>query len=251
MKVSVCMAVYNGEKYIEEQLASIMPQLGGDDELVISDNYSTDRTLECIGRFQDGKIKIISYGNVRSHIYNFENALKHASGDVIFLADQDDIWMPNKIEVMKPLLETSDLVCSDCQVVDAEGKVLRESYFAMNGCRKGLIKNLIRNNYLGCCVAFRRRLLRIALPFPGNIVMLDGWIGGLAEIFGTTGFCHEKLIKYRRHGGNFSTTTEKSTNSLTRKINYRVAMFMELIKRSIQYKFSSAAAPDEERSAAS
>ena len=243
MKVSVCMAVYNGEKYIEEQLASIMPQLGADDELVISDNCSTDRTLECIERFQDGKIKVVRYGNLLSQIYNFENALKYASGDVIFLADQDDIWMPNKVEVMKSMLETRDLVCSDCQVVDAEGKVLRESYFAMNGCRKGFIKNLIRNNYLGCCVAFRRRLLKIALPFPRKIVVHDFWIAGLAEIFGTTGFCHEKLMKYRRHGENMSTTTEKSTNPLWRKIAFRVTLLLALLKRSIQYKFSSTVAP--------
>lgn len=245
MKVSVCMAVYNGEKYIGEQLASILPQLAGDDELVISDNGSTDRTLECIERFHDARIKLVSYLNLTSHMYNFENALKHASGDLIFLADQDDIWMPNKVEVMKSMLQTRDLVCSDCQVVDSEGRVLRESYFAMNGCRKGFMKNLFRNNYLGCCVAFRRRLLRIALPFPENIPVHDFWIAGLAELFGTTAFCPEKLMKYRRHAENLTTTTEKSTNSLPRKINIRVIMLLALMKRAIRYRFSSAAAAGE------
>src|SRR5438105_13869153 len=97
LKVSVCMAVYNGERFIEKQLTSILPQLNDLDELVISDNWSTDRTRELIAQFNDSRIKLITNIEFTHLIANFENALRNASGDVIFLADGDEICKPTKV----------------------------------------------------------------------------------------------------------------------------------------------------------
>ena len=102
--ISVCIATYNGEKYIREQLDSILPQLGLDDEVIISDDSSTDNTLKIIEEYNDCRIKIFSNNKFYSPILNFENALKKAQGDFIFLSDQDDIWKSNKVEVVMKYL---------------------------------------------------------------------------------------------------------------------------------------------------
>jgi len=98
-RISVCMATYNGEKYIYDQLQSILTQLSENDEVIISDNYSSDKTIEIIELFNDPRIKIYFLKKGKS-IKNFENALLHASRDYIFLADQDDIWLPGKVQIM-------------------------------------------------------------------------------------------------------------------------------------------------------
>jgi glycosyltransferase involved in cell wall biosynthesis len=238
LKVSVCMAVYNGERFIEEQMASILPQLSYSDELIISDNWSTDRTQELITQFKDCRIKLIRNVEFTNLISNFENALKNASGDILFLADCDDIWKPTKVEAMKSLLGAYDLVVSDCEIIDAKGEVIADSFFASSHPHRGLIRNVIKNSYIGCCMAFKRRILELALPFPKNIPMHDVWIASLAELFGETHFCRERLMSYRRHGSNASTTGEKSKYSIPEKIGLRVRLMTSLLQRSIHRKLS-------------
>ena len=94
--ISVCIATYNGEKYLREQLDSILPQLAESDEVIVSDDGSTDGTIDLITSLNDPRIKIVSNSGRKGYVGNFENALKHTTGDYIFLSDQDDIWYPNK-----------------------------------------------------------------------------------------------------------------------------------------------------------
>jgi len=110
MKISVCMASYNGEKYIRQQIDSILPQLGESDELIISDDSSTDDTISVVKSINDNRIKLIKDQKFKSPVSNFENAIKNATGDFIFLCDQDDIWQPNKVESVLPFLKQYDLV---------------------------------------------------------------------------------------------------------------------------------------------
>ncbi|MDE5758415.1 MAG: glycosyltransferase, partial [Allobaculum sp.] len=91
--ISVCIATYNGERYIETQIRSILDQLNEDDEIIISDDSSTDRTLDIIRSLNDSRIKLFAGNKFHSRTFNFENALKQATGDFIFLSDQDDIWL--------------------------------------------------------------------------------------------------------------------------------------------------------------
>jgi glycosyltransferase involved in cell wall biosynthesis len=238
VRVSVCMGVYNGEKYIAEQVASILPQLGADDEIIVSDDLSVDGTLQRIEAFQDSRIKIVKNPHPAGLILNFENALKHASGDVIFLADQDDIWLPSKVDTMKRLLKSYDLVVSDCDVIDADGNVLYDSFFRLKRVKKGVLQNIIKNYYVGCCMAFRREILNVALPFPKNIYMHDVWIAVLAELVGETHFCEQRLMRHRRHDSNASTTASKSPNSLMTKIKLRLDLASSLFRRYMQYRFA-------------
>jgi glycosyltransferase involved in cell wall biosynthesis len=102
--ISVCMATYNGAKYIKEQMDSILCQLGKDDEVVVSDDGSTDSTLDIVAEYGDSRIKIVRNTGAHNFIRNFENSLKAAHGDYIFLADQDDVWLPDKVAKIMQIL---------------------------------------------------------------------------------------------------------------------------------------------------
>ena len=206
-KISVCMATRNGERFIGEQLASILPQLGPDDELVISDDSSTDRTLEIIRGFIDPRIRLLEGNTFFSPVFNFENALRHATGDVIALSDQDDVWLPDKVATIRERFAVKPsqvyLLVLDGEVIDEEGHLLHDSVqsrlAAGRGAGAGIARNIFDNTYLGCCMAFSRELLEYALPFPRRIPMHDMWLGLVAELFGTTEFVPVKTMRYRKH----------------------------------------------------
>src|SRR6478736_1009903 len=123
-KVSVVMAVYNGEKYIKDQLNSILSQIDDSTEVIISDNGSIDNTLEIIKEFKDPRIKLYQNEEYKGSAFNFEFGLKKASGNIIFLSDQDDVWLENKVTVVKEYLKRYDLIITDCKIVDENLNVL-------------------------------------------------------------------------------------------------------------------------------
>jgi len=144
--ISVCMAVKNGAAYVKEQIDSILCQLGPNDELIVSDDQSTDATLDIVRSFNDPRISIFSSVR-RGAINNFERALSRSSGDFIFLADQDDIWHPDKLSTMIPHFQNYDLVVCDCLLVGEQRNVLCNSFFEWNRSGKGFVRNLISNSY--------------------------------------------------------------------------------------------------------
>jgi len=229
MSISVALATYNGEKYISEQLNSILPQLGPEDEIIISDDGSSDRTLEIVAGFCSAQIKVLKNPG-KGVISNVENAIKHTSGDIIFLCDQDDVWLPDKVSVTKKYLLESDvkLVVSDAIVVDENLKVLEDSFFKLMNSGSGFIKNFIKNTYHGCCMAFLKELKEVILPFPKNIPMHDSWIGLMAELYGKVLFIPEKLIYYRRHQNN---ATVLKRESLRKSLIWRKNLAVALIRR--------------------
>ena len=228
--ISVCMPTYNGEKYIKIQLESILSQLSTEDEVVISDDSSSDDTLQIIQDLNDSRIRIL-HGSFHSPIFNLENALKAAKGDYIFLSDQDDEWMPNKVEKMMKYLTKYDCVVSDAVVIDGEDRIINESFFKLRNSKTGKWYNLLRNCYLGCCMGFNRNILEKSLPFPKDIPMHDIWIGAVVEEFGKGYFLPEKLIKYRRHGDNASPTAEKSIYSFCGMFMFRYNIVKNIAKR--------------------
>lgn len=204
--ISVAMATYNGEKYIKEQLESILCQLNDNDEIIISDDGSTDNTIDIINSFEDKRIKVFS-GPKNGVKKNFENAITNCKGKYIFLSDQDDIWMNNKIKVILKLLNEKKYSCvvHDCVVFNSDDeKIINNSFYKLKNSGKGIIKNIIKNTYIGCCMAFDRNILNKILPIPNNIEMHDQWIGIISEKCGKVHFCKNKLIKYRRHSDNVS-----------------------------------------------
>ncbi len=236
MKITVCIATYNGQKYIATQLESILKQLSVNDEVVISDDSSTDRTVDIIKEFNDKRIRLYEHNRFHNPVFNFENALKKTSGDIIFLSDQDDIWLDNKVKVIVKLLHSYDLVVSDCILIDEDESILNDSYFELRGSGSGFIHNLYKNSYLGCCMALKRNILEKALPFPKTIPMHDMWIGMVGQLFGKTYFCKEKLVKYRRHRDNLSPTLRKNTNSIANKFKFRLILLYHIIRKYIKCK---------------
>lgn len=220
--VSVCIATYNGEKYLKEQIDSILIQLEGEDELIISDDNSTDSTLQILKEYDDARIKIIEANQFNSPIYNFENAIKYSKGNIIILSDQDDIWYPYKVDKIKTFLKKYLLVFSNATIVDefCHGSMLL--YQKTNNT--GFLKNLVRNHFVGAAMAFRKELLPVILPFPRKIPMHDQWIGLLAEIYGKTYYISEPLIYYRRHASNASFTGKK-VNSVYTKSSFSDIIF--------------------------
>lgn len=230
--ISVCLTTYNGEKYILEQLQSILSQLSMEDEVVVSDDGSTDLTIEIMQRLKDDRIKIF-LNNEKGICSNIENALNKTKGDIIFLADQDDVWLPEKVGVCTKALSDYDLVVSDCFVVDKDLKTVKDSFFLHNNSQSNKWKALFRNPYLGCCMAFKRTVMLKSLPFPRYIPMHDIWIGNVAAFNFKVGFLPEKLIYYRRHGSNASTASEQSKAKIMRQIKYRTSIIQGLIKLSL------------------
>lgn len=220
-KISVVIASYNGEKYIEQQISSILKQLGPEDELIISDDNSKDNTIGIVNNIGDARIKVIQNRKSLGLIKNFQVGLKLVEGDYIFLSDQDDIWQENKVKIFLEYLKDYDVVQSDAVIVDSNLKVLYPSLYALKGSRRGLIRNLWKNNYVGCNMAFKRKVLEVVLPFPTNIPMHDIWIGFVTELFFSSFFIPEKLLLYRRHFDNFTQTGAKSPYDLKQKIKFR------------------------------
>ncbi len=237
--ISVCMATYNGSQYIKEQLHSILTQLGPEDEVIISDDSSTDNTLDIVLSFSDPRIKIFPGNRFYSPVYNFENAIKNASGKYIFLSDQDDVWLPEKIKMMKKKLDSYTLVVSDCYVTDNKLNIIYPSFFELRKSKKGFFSNLIKNSFLGCCMAFNREALVYLLPFPKKISMHDIWIGLNISLYGKVRFLSEKTIYFRRHSGNASETAKRSSNSNFKKLEIRFIMLKNILKRFLHYRFKS------------
>jgi glycosyltransferase involved in cell wall biosynthesis len=183
-KISVCMATYNGEKYIHEQLESILQQLSNSDEIIISDNGSTDNTVDIILNFKDNRIKLFEYkSNIifnKPHYFisdNFHNALKYVSGDWVFLADQDDIWEKNKVDKTCKYFENYDLVISNYSIIDQFGVQKYFNSFERINFNKCVFLHCYKPVYHGCTLAFKRNLLDIILPFPPKLILHDSWIG--------------------------------------------------------------------------
>jgi hypothetical protein len=232
-RVSVALAARNGERFLVEQVVSILPQLAATDELIISVDPSADGTLELARALAEvataGKVAAagdaagsvtgttgtgaatnaassfagmdglrgagaggtaggaptitVLQGPGLSIATNFERALKACTGEIIFLADQDDVWLPDKVSTVLATFAANEvlLICHDAAVVDEHLALLEPSYFACHHSRGGLVRTILRNSYVGSCLALRRELLSVALPFPPAIPMHDQWLGCVAE----------------------------------------------------------------------
>lgn len=241
-KISVCLASYNGGKYISQQVLSILEQLSPEDELIVSDDHSIDNTIKILSEIQDERLKV--YQNVLTverHKYsnshyrvtkNFENALSHATGDYIFLSDQDDIWKPNKVKLTVAALQFYELVISNYSIIDENGKVVQEKIYSKIPVYQSWLLNLIKMSFHGCCMAFRKELLDYVMPFPKSLIAHDNWIGMCSCLKkNKIGYIDCPLIQYRRHHYNVSPTKQNNLNPLWFKLWYRMVLFFQLMRK--------------------
>lgn len=233
IRVSVAMAVYNGEAYIKDQLDSILQQLGKNDEIVVSDDGSLDQTVGIIRAYAkgDGRIRLV-FGQGKGIKQNIANAIAHTRGAYIFLADQDDVWMPGKIKRVLAVFreQKCHVVVHDCIVTDEKlNRVIYPSFFEYRGSGAGVWRNLWKNRYIGCCMALRRELIPYILPIPDDIQMHDQWIGILNDKHrGGCCFLKEPLLYYRRHQG---TVSDFGRNTVPVMIKNRLLLLWRLAGR--------------------
>lgn len=222
--ISVCMATYNGEKFIIRQLDSIIKQLDSNDQIVIVDDCSKDHTVQIIKDTYGDRVDVYINKKNIGPIKSFEKAISLANGDYIFLSDQDDIWEDNKVEEVLNAFINDDamLVIHDALVVNGSLETIHPSWIGyMNlNINQGIIGNVIKNAFTGAMMAFKKELVNLILPFPPMIEMHDQWIG-LACILEKQKitYVNKSLMKYVRHGGN---VTGINKRPLSIKIKGRV-----------------------------
>lgn len=231
-KVSVCLASYNGQDFIREQIRSILMQIGAGDELIICDDASTDRTVSIIQSFNDPRVTLLpNSGNV-GVAAAFSKTLEKASGDITFLADQDDVWEVNKVKRVLELFDSGsvNLVVHDAYVTDKTSGLVRGRLTDNRGRHPGLVKNLIFNSFTGCCMAFDRRVRDAVIPINPSIgIYHDAWIGALCQINGfKVLFVSDPLIKFMRHDNN---TSQLGFTGLRNAVCGRAVFYWALLKR--------------------
>lgn len=202
MNISVAMTTFNGEKYLHSQLNSILIQLGNDDEVIICDDGSTDETIKIIENYISEDNRISLFKNKRKGVVlNFEDAISKCNNELIFLSDQDDIWNREKVNVIKAAFRHGNETLILHNAIDFYENTNEENIL-IHKMKHGLIRNIIKSCYWGCCMAFKKELVKDILPFPQDLVAHDQWIGIIAESKKESKFVNESLIKHRRHDKN-------------------------------------------------
>lgn len=238
--VSVCMAAYNGERYITAQLQSILVQLTDRDEIVVVDDGSTDGTRECVRACGDRRIRLIEHASNQGVSRTFEEALRRASNEILFLSDQDDLWVSDKIvTVRRAFFDHPEvtLVVTDSSLIHADGSMLLESYLGRYGpFRPGFWANLLRNRYGSHNMAMRTSILPRILPFPSKHGILhDHWIGlRHSLVFGDALFIDRPFTLSRRHE---NTCTGRKRSNVFDKILRRIHLLTALAEFSLRKIF--------------
>lgn len=219
MKISIAMATYNGAKYILEQLQSFTAQTRQPDELIITDDCSTDQTEAIVLEYaKTAPFTVEFHRNEKNLGYsgNFNAALMKTTGDLVFLSDQDDVWFPEKVAHMITVAERSPralVVMNDAALTDADLNPVKLT-------KLGQIRSAGFNaSYfvMGCCCAIRRELLDFCLPIPEGIKAHDDWIVGFAEALNGKVIDQHILQYYRRHESNESHFIANRTTKITRQ----------------------------------
>ena len=217
MKISIALATYNGEKYLQEQLDSFLAQTRLPDELVVSDDASSDATVEILKSFKKKSpfhVKIIENEENVGFTRNFERAIKETSGDIIFLSDQDDKWLDRKIELIYSKFlekEGPDLILNDVFIADSELKPTGTTLMKQIQLAGG------NKNVMGCASTFKKILKNVFLPIPNVNITHDQWLHFVAVNLNSRLIYEEPLQLYRRHSNNESKAWYSEPNSISLK----------------------------------
>ncbi len=224
--VSVVMATYNGADFIQEQIDSIIEQLPNDGELIIYDDGSSDATLHIISSFVDKRIVLIA-GNVNVGVNRaFEAAIKEASGDYIFLADQDDIWKVGRLKLMLDAFKKNDalLVSGRFDFINRSSQLIDMNFNFLRSRNSDRNYNNIfsifsgKANYYGCAMAIHKDLLGYILPFPSDLESHDLWIALCANVLKRNVHLDDLVLSRRLHGGNLSVVNRSLASKLKSRL---------------------------------
>lgn len=239
--ISVVIATYNGERYIKEQLTSIFKQHCRPDEIVVCDDNSSDRTVDiCETELKKEKIKyrIIEHKKNQGVCKTFFEGIRLAQGDIVFLCDQDDYWLPDKIDVMVSYLMTEyELVMSNAIIVDEKLKRYGTLWDAIdfvpkeNNCDQ--INEMLKRNYFtGMNMCFSKKI--IPMNIDVKFMLHDEFIGWCGLLKGKVKFVNKELAMYRQHSGNVVGVNKHSKFvSLSKTIDKIILNIKKEIKKII------------------
>lgn len=242
MSISVCLATYNGEKYVSRQLRSILDQLADDDEVIVVDDCSTDGTVETVKRLGDRRIAVHVNDRNRREVFSFGRAILLAKNDFLFLSDQDDIWMPGRALLMQQCLIASgaSVVTSNFEWMNDSEEPIEVPFdgVASRDSKKHL-KNIIdifvgKTNYFGCAMAFRREFAQVVAPIPSFVESHDLWIDLASNLAGSNVHLDESTLLKRKHANNATST--QMNRSLYRKLWSRLIFAMSLLVLSARHR---------------
>lgn len=232
--ISIAMSTYNGERFIKEQIDSILDQSYANLELIITDDGSSDQTIEIIENYQENDTRIKLYQNETNlgFVQNFAKAISLCEGEYIALADQDDIWKKDKLKTFIEKIGENVLIYSDADLVDEHaasmGKELirpdRELVSGANN-RAFLLENCVSGNTL----MFKKELLPYILPIPEGASFHDRWIVFVATTYGSITYTEEPMTYYRRYSEQITKKREKDYES-----------FFDRLKKKKEFKVKSA-----------
>ena len=215
--ISIAMATYNGEKYLREQLDSILAQTHQNFELIVCDDCSTDSTVQILREYEknDSRIKVFVNEENLGFKKNFEKAIGLCSGDYIALSDQDDIWLPEHLEKLYSHIGEHMLICANSRLIDKYGNDLHQNmkpttFFVSENADKQFLQLLHTNFVQGCTALFRSYLVKKAFPIPDEPAYHDYWIALIAALHGTIRYILDVIVLYRQHEGTVTSDNKKS-----------------------------------------
>lgn len=241
-KIDILMATYNGEKYVAEQIESILNQTYTNFNLIISDDCSTDSTREILEEYKqkDSRIEVYYQEQNLGYVKNFEFLLTKVESEVYMLSDQDDVWLKEKVEKTynKLVQEKADLVYTDLKVVDENLQEINPSFMRMMKFYRKATKYkdyrvaYLYNTATGCTIISKKKFLDKVLPVPKNKKYLihDSWIMLVVSMLGKTVYMDEAYILYRQHGNN--QVGAKKTTSQMKNLD-EVRKFVINIKKDL------------------
>lgn len=225
------MAVYNGEKYLREQVESILNQTVSDIELVMNDDCSSDKSWEVMSALakRDARIKIYRNEHNLGFKYNFQKAMELCQGEYIALSDCDDVWYPDHLKLLLDNIGDKPLVCGDSVLVDARGNSLGTTlrhqeafdWIPADDLKKFMSIILFRNPYQGATMLMRRDFIAKALPIPAEMRYHDTWLASLACLCGGINYIKQPLMRYRRLETSITGMRGKRKSKLYRFLHLR------------------------------
>lgn len=243
-RVSVCMATYNGSRYVVAQLSSILAQLGPDDEIVVVDDASADATVDEIEAIGDPRIVVHRNQANRGYVRSFERAIGLATGDVVLLSDQDDLWTDGRLEALVAATDAHAVVASNLLLLDS-GQPLRSPltgrpWLLSHSDDGRRVRNELRilagdAPYFGCAMALRRDALALVLPFPAYLrESHDLWIATAANTAGLLGHVEKVSVLRRVHDANASSSRPRGVGAALRSRLLLIRLWREARRRTAQ-----------------
>lgn len=241
VRVSVCMATYRGERWVAEQVTSVLAEIGPDDELVVVDDASPDGTTDVLRQIDDPRLRIVEQAVNGGYVRAFATALEHARGAYLLLSDQDDVWVPGRVEVMLAALQDHDVVAGNLATLGGPDSIhspLGRPGWRLRASDSGHhLRNVLgvlagARPYFGCAMGLRREALEVATPFPAGLrESHDLWFALYGNLAGSIAHVDDVVVLRRYHQDNASPDRPRGVVAALRSRLLLVRCVVELRRR--------------------